>query len=144
MPYVRVWVHYVWSTKDRAPVMNSELRNELFGHVEENAHKKGIYLDCINGVADHVHAVVSLGCDQTISKIAQLLKGESSHWINDEKLSGKKFEWQDEYFAVSVSESMIDKVREYVRNQEAHHRTKTFQEEYEEFIKQYGFPRQDR
>ena len=85
-----------------------------------------------------MHAVVSLGCDQTISKIAQLLKGESSHWINDEKLSGKKFEWQDEYFAVSVSESMIDKVREYVRNQEAHHRTKTFQEEYRELLRKYN------
>src|ERR1051325_3185496 len=137
MPYIRVWIHYVWSTKDRAPIINTDLRPKLFSHVEENAHKKGIYLDCINGVEDHVHAVVSLGGDQTISKIAQLLKGESSHWINDNKLIRTKFEWQDEYFAVSVSESMIEKVREYIRNQEAHHRTRTFQEEYEELIKLY-------
>jgi REP element-mobilizing transposase RayT len=69
----------------------------------------------------------------------QLIKGESSFWINKNELTKEKFEWQDEYFAVSVSESMIDKVREYIKKQEEHHSTKTFQEEYDEFISKYGF-----
>jgi putative transposase len=69
----------------------------------------------------------------------QLIKGESSFWINKEGLTQQKFEWQDEYFAVSVSESMIDKVREYIKNQEEHHKHKTFQQEYDEFISKYGF-----
>jgi REP element-mobilizing transposase RayT len=68
-----------------------------------------------------------------------LIKGESSFWINKNKLTIEKFEWQDEYFAVSVSESMLDKVRDYIKNQEEHHRKKTFQEEYDEFISKYGF-----
>ena len=77
----------------------------------------------------------------------QLIKGESSFWINKENILGElspnlslgKFEWQDEYFAVSVSESMIETVRNYIRNQEEHHSKKTFQNEYEEFIVKYGF-----
>ena len=80
-----------------------------------------------------------MGSDQTISKVAQLLKGESSNWVNKNNLIPGHFEWQDEYIAVSVSESMINKVRDYIKNQEEHHRKKSFAEEYDEFIKKYGF-----
>ena len=79
------------------------------------------------------------GIDQTTGKIMQLLKGESSYWINKNTLCKQKFEWQDEYFAVSVFDSMIDKVREYIKNQEDHHTRKTFQQEYDQFIEKYGF-----
>jgi len=139
MPYVRIWVHLIWSTKDRVPTLGVGLRQTVFSHIMENARKKDIYLDTINGVADHVHTLISLGSDQTIAKVAQLLKGESSHWVNQENLSKIKFEWQDEYIAISVSDSMIDTVRDYIRNQEEHHRKKTFAEEYDEFMKKYGF-----
>jgi len=70
--------------------------------------------------------LVSLGLDQTIQKVMQLIKGEASFWINKNKLSNEKFEWQDEYFAVSVSESMVDRVRDYIKNQEEHHSKKHF------------------
>lgn len=139
MPYVRVWIHLIWSTKDRAPLLTKELRNQVINHIKENASKKDIYFDTINGVSDHVHALVSLKADQTISKVTQLLKGESSYWVNKENLARGKFEWQDEYIAVSVSESMVDKVREYIKNQEEHHRKKTFAEEYQDFMEKYGF-----
>ena len=69
----------------------------------------------------------------------QLIKGESSFWINKNELTKNKFQWQDEYFAVSVSESIIDKVRDYIKNQETHHDKKTFEEEYDEFILKFGF-----
>ena len=68
-----------------------------------------------------------------------LLKGESSYWINKNKLIREKFEWQDEYFAVSVSESAVNKVRDYIKNQEEHHKKKSFQQEYNEFMRKYGF-----
>jgi putative transposase len=77
--------------------------------------------------------------EQTIAKVAQLIKGESSFWINKNKLCKENFEWQDDYFAVSVSESGVNSVREYIKNQEIHHGTKTFQQEYDEFIEKYGF-----
>ena len=69
----------------------------------------------------------------------QLIKGESSIWINKEGLITEHFGWQDEYFAVSVSESQVDAVRNYIRNQEKHHQKVTFQEEYDEFIRKCGF-----
>ena len=145
MPFIKVYIHFVWSTKNRVPYLDSkELRLKVWNHIRENAKEKGIFIDFVNGYSDHCHCLVSLGVDQTIQKIMQLIKGESSFWINknDELrpfLNGRKFEWQDEYFAVSVSESIIDKVRNYIKKQEEHHTTKSFQQEYEEFISKYGF-----
>jgi len=139
MPYVRIWVHLIWSTKERRPLLIESLRETVFTHMKENAAKKEIYLDSINGVADHVHTLISLKSDQTIAKVAQLLKGESSHWINSQTLCNSKFEWQDEYIAVSVSESNADNIRRYIRNQEEHHRVKSFGEEYDQFNKDYRF-----
>ena len=139
MPFVRIWIHLIWSTKNRQPHLPKELRSRVFTHIRENARDKGIHLDSINGHIDHVHTLVSLKSDQTIAKVAQLLKGESSNWVNRNELSKVKFEWQDEYIAVSVSESMVEKVREYIKNQETHHRRNGFGEEYQEFIKKYGF-----
>lgn len=75
----------------------------------------------------------------SISKHMQLIKGESSHWINENNLSKCHFEWAEEYFAVSVSESIAQKVRYYIKNQEEHHKIKTFDEEYKDFIKKFGF-----
>ncbi len=69
----------------------------------------------------------------------QLLKGESSFWINKNHLCKTRFEWQDEYFAVSVSESTLESVRKYIANQEVHHRTKSFDAEFEDFLKRAGF-----
>lgn len=69
----------------------------------------------------------------------QLIKGESSFWINKNKFTEPKFEWADEYFAVSVSESIVDKVRKYIDGQEEHHKKLTFAQEYYEFIKTYNF-----
>ena len=68
-----------------------------------------------------------------------IIKGESSYGINKNQLCKQKFEWQDEYFAISVSESMLDETREYIKNQEDHHKTKTFEQEYNLWIKKYGF-----
>ena len=140
MPFVKVYIHFVWSTKNRKQVLNTpELRQKLWQHIRENAIKKDIYVDFVNGHAEHCHCLVSLGLDQTISKQIQLLKGEAAFWFNKQRLTTEKLEWQDEYFAVSVSESQLDAVRNYIKNQEEHHKHKTFQQEYEEFIVKYGF-----
>jgi len=140
MPFVKIYVHCVWSTKNRFPFLNSiDLREKVWSHIKENALKKEIYIDLINGHTDHCHCLISLSTNQSIQKVIQLLKGESSYWINKNQLTTNKFEWQDEYFAVSVSESVVNKVRYYIKNQEEHHKKKTFQEEYDEFIVKFGF-----
>jgi REP element-mobilizing transposase RayT len=140
MAFIKVYIHFVWSTKNRDPFLDSfELRKELWRHIKENSTEKRIFIDTINGYEEHCHCLISLGMNQTISKVTQLLKGESSYWLNKHHLCKGKFEWQDEYFAVSVSESNLDKVREYIKNQESHHRSKTFQQQYNELIEKYGF-----
>ncbi len=100
---------------------------------------KDIFLEAIGGHSEHVHCLVSLGKDQCISKVSQLIKGESSFWINKSMLHQGKFAWQDDYFAVSVSESQVRNIVEYIKNQEIHHSKKTFAEEVDEFLKNYGF-----
>ena len=139
MAYVRIWVHAVWGTKEREPLLEKESRYKLFEHIRENAKEKEIYIDFINGYTDHVHVLISLGAEQTMAKVMQLIKGEASHWANKNNLLKYKLNWADEYYAVSVSESMVNKVRNYIKNQEIRHQTKTFAEECEEFMTKYGF-----
>lgn len=132
-------VHLVWGTKDREPVLADKKRKILFEHIRANAKEKKVYIDTLGGYTDHVHCLLSLGGDQTISKVAQLIKGESSFWANQENLILPKLIWAEDYFAASVSESAVQKVRDYINNQEEHHKKITFAEEYEKFLKGYGF-----
>jgi len=88
---------------------------------------------------EHVHSLISLGKDQSIAQVVQLIKGESSFWINQNHVLPNKFSWQDDYFAVSVSESHAESVVRYIKNQAEHHRIKSFSEEVDEFISKYGF-----
>jgi REP element-mobilizing transposase RayT len=122
------------------PLLNSpDLRKTVWQHLKENSIKKGIFVDTINGYQEHCHCLISLGGNQTMSNIMQLLKGESSFWINKNKLCRGKFEWQDEYFAVSVSNPNIETVRAYIRNQEQHHSHTSFKVEFDEVLKTFGF-----
>jgi len=139
MPFVKIWVHAVWTTNSRKKLLNKEIRPAIFKHIHQNALKKEILMDCVNGHIEHVHCLFRLKNDQTISNVMHLMKGESSFWVNKQKLIKYKFEWQDEYFAVSVSESQVSAVRSYIQNQETHHLKKTFQQEYDTFIEKYGF-----
>lgn len=140
MPFIKVYIHFVWSTKNRNPFLKTlEIREAMWQHIKQNATEKGIFIDFISGYTDHCHCLISLGSDQTISKIMQLIKGESANWFNKQQYIEEKFQWQEEYFAVSVSESIVDKVRNYIKNQEVHHSKKSFQEEYIELIEKFGF-----
>lgn len=90
MPFIKVYIHFIWSTKNREPFLDSpELRQKVWEHIKENAKGKGIYIDAINGFQDHCHCLISIGIDQTMSKIMQLIKGESSYWINKHNVSKK-------------------------------------------------------
>jgi REP element-mobilizing transposase RayT len=139
MSYVKIYVHTVWATKDRYPYLTKELKSKVIDHIRENAGIKYIHIDQINGYTEHLHVLISMNAEQTISNIINLLKGESSFWINKQNLTKSKFGWQDDYFAVSIGESQLEAVGQYIRNQEAHHKTKTFQQEYDEFMRNYKF-----
>jgi len=137
MPYINIHVHAVWTTYQRKPFLKQEIRNAIFQHIKDNAILKEIRINIINGYLEHVHCLISMNAGQCIADIMQLIKGESSFWINKEKLTGSRFSWQDEYWAVSVDESQIKRVREYILNQEVHHRKKSSNEEFNEFIEKY-------
>ena len=134
MSYVRIWIHAVWGTKARFFYFVGSVKNKVFDHIRENAKEKGIYLSEINGHYEHVHCLISLTAEQSMAKVMQLLKGESSYWINRKEIVAKEFEWADEYFAVSLSESQVERVRQYIRKQEVHHRKKSWGEEVDEFL----------
>lgn len=93
MPYIKIYLHVVFSTKNRHPYLNTpELRLKVWKHIFENAKNKGIYIDTINGHAEHCHILLSLGTEQSLSKIMHLIKGESSFWINESCFLLEKFE----------------------------------------------------
>lgn len=139
MSHTRILLHVIWATKHRNPSISKELKPILLNHIKDNSVKKGIFIEAMNCVEDHIHLLISLSADQAISKVVMLIKGESSFWVNRQKLTAVKFEWQDDYFAVSVSESIAEKVKNYIANQEEHHKKMTFIEEYNQFINAYKF-----
>ena len=141
MPWIKVWLHFVWCTKERFPYLQDGIRTRVFEHIRENAIKKKIHIDFLNGYLEHVHCLISLGSDQTLEKLMQLIKGESSFWINKNQLTKKKFEWQDEYFVASVSESNVASVRRYIARQEEHHSKIPFDKEFDEMLLRAGFQR---
>jgi putative transposase len=119
--------------------MPKNAREKIRQHIIDNCRMKDIFLKEINGFEEHLHCLISLGSEQSISKVSQLIKGESSYWINKNNICQGKFFWQDDYFAVSVSESQVSVLIKYIKNQEKHHVKKSFSEEVDEFIKKYGF-----
>ena len=135
MSFVNIWTHVVWSTKYRLPYLIKDIRTKLIYHIIENADIKGYHINFINGYNDHLHLLISINPTQTISEIVHQIKGESSRWINEKKLTDMKFEWQSEYYAVSVSAKEVDELRKYIKYQEEHHKNISFDDEIIELIK---------
>jgi putative transposase len=92
MPYCKIMIHAIWSTKNRTNLIGKELKPVLLQHIKENSFKKNIHIDTLNCVEDHIHLLISLGADQTIAKTLGLIKGESSNWVNKQNFSSSKFE----------------------------------------------------
>lgn len=139
MSYIKIWIHAVWGTKNRMPLLKQPVLEKVCTHINSNAKEKGIYIDRINGYDEHLHVLMLLKAENSISKQMQLLKGESAHWINKTSLTKTQFEWADKYFAASVSNDKIDIVRTYIDNQQTHHLKQTFTEEYKSFLSSQGY-----
>jgi putative transposase len=102
------------------------------------ALEKGIYMKINYVNPEHVHALIDLPTSKSIEEVVKLIKGSSSHWINENRLLRGRFAWGRGYGAFSVSHSHANRVASYIANQEDHHRKKTFSQEFEIFIKKYG------
>lgn len=141
MSSIKVLVHYVWTTKNRIPYLKDPIRDSIIAHICMNARQKGIYIDHINGSLEHLHALVALGSQQTIAEIMQKVKGESSFWINKNRMTPLKFEWQDDYYAVSIGMSQLDTLRKYIRNQVSHHAKVSLEGEITKLVEEYKLER---
>jgi putative transposase len=141
--YSRCWIHLIWGTLNREKLLNKEAAARVSRYLSEYAETKGIYMK-INFVnADHVHVLADLPTGISIEDVVQVLKGSSSHWINANNLLTGKFAWGRGYGAFSVSESNVSQVAAYIAGQEEHHRTRTFAEEFHEFIDRHGLQWKD-
>ncbi|WP_295672481.1 IS200/IS605 family transposase [uncultured Mucilaginibacter sp.] len=131
--YSSIWVHLIWSTKNREPILTPVLKAEVYSVINDIANDYEIYLDCINGIEDHVHLLVRLRTDQSVADIVKTIKGNS--WEHFKEDPEKYVTWQDGFAAFSVSPDQVKKVRSYIYNQEKHHKSKSFSDELKE-IKQ--------
>jgi putative transposase len=129
--------HIVFSTKNREPSLDRVILERLWPYLGGIARDNGMKAREIGGVADHVHLLLSVPASMALSKAVQLIKGGSSHWLKETFPQLKTFSWQDGYGAFTVSRSQVDIVRHYIQNQEEHHRTKTFEDEYRTFLKKH-------
>ncbi|MDX6497027.1 MAG: REP-associated tyrosine transposase [Blastocatellia bacterium] len=136
--YVSNLVHYVFSTKERFPFIDQELESPLWPYIGGIARMNGMKALAVGGTTDHVHTLLSLPATLSVAKAIQLIKGGSSKWIHDQFPRYRKFQWQDGYGAFSVSASQIKSVIRYIGNQKVHHRKKTFEEEFLEFLDRYS------
>jgi putative transposase len=136
--YSRVWLHLVWATLERRPLLQQAASVKLSAHLHDYAREKSIYMK-INFVnADHVHALIDLPTHLSIEQLMQLLTGRASLWVNEPKLVPGKFGWGRGYGVFSVSQSAVSDVSAYIAEQEEHHRHKTFAEELKLFVERYG------
>src|ERR1700730_4149258 len=136
--YSRCWLHLIWGTLNREKLLHKEGAVRLSRYLSEYAETNGIYMKINYVNADHVHALVDLPTGQSVEKVIQLIKGNSSHWINANNVIAGKFAWGRGYGAFSVSESSIGQVAAYIAVQEHHHRMRPLAEEFKEFVDRHG------
>jgi REP element-mobilizing transposase RayT len=136
--YSRCWLHLVWATLERKPLLTKATAAKLSSYLTGYAKEKCIYMRINYVNSDHVHALIDLPVTRPIEEVLQLFKGSSSHWVNENNLVAGKFGWQRGYGAFSVSHSNIEEVGDYIANQEEHHRHRTFGEELKLFVDRYG------
>lgn len=131
-------VHLVFSTKDRAPVLDEKVRPALHAYLATVARNADCECFRVGGVADHVHLAIRLSRTITVAKLVEELKTSSSKWLKTQSPSMAGFSWQRGYGAFSVGPADLDALRQYIDTQEEHHQSRTFQQEYRAFLTKYG------
>ncbi|MFN0036984.1 MAG: IS200/IS605 family transposase [Saprospiraceae bacterium] len=134
----KVWIHGVFSVKYRRPLINKNIRSQVYEMLRANLRRVGCHPELVGGIEDHVHVLFLLNRDTSISKAFQQMKGATSREINHLKLTSEHFNWQIGYAAFSVSESKIPIIERYIENQEEHHRKQDFQKELRYLIEGHG------
>jgi REP element-mobilizing transposase RayT len=137
MSYVSNHVHIVFSTTNRLRLISQEMQQKLWAYIAGIAKNHAMHAVAVGGIEDHVHVLVNLGATHSIAKPVQVLKANSSRWMNHRP--GVRFQWQEKYFACSVSRSQVSTVRRYIANQREHHHKMDAAQEFELLLKRHGF-----
>ena len=134
----RNWLHVIFSTKERYPFIKANVEQMIYQHIQEQLVEFGCFVRIINGMPDHVHLLYLQNPKMALVDTIKQVKGNTGHWINEQNLTTEKFAWQTGYAAYSVSESQLERVLQYIKGQKEHHKKRTFQQEYDEFIVAHG------
>lgn len=141
--FTKLWIHAIWATKNRQELIDFSIEKKLYDFIHEELIHLGCPVRILNGMPDHVHVLFLQNPQKTISDLIKQIKGSSSHFINREELILEKFAWQTGFAAFSVSESQLDVVYHYIKNQKKHHLKKNGQDEFDEFVKLHGLGEND-
>ena len=133
----RLHVHLVFSTKNREPIITDSVRGSLHAYMATVLQNLNCHPVLINSVEDHIHLLFELARTVSVSQAVEDVKKSSSKWIKEQGPEFRTFAWQSGYGVIAVSESNVDAVREYIANQREHHRKKTFQDEYRQFLERH-------
>jgi putative transposase len=137
MSYVSNHVHVVFSTTNRMKLIWEDFQQPLWAYMAGIATNHGMHAIAIGGIEEHVHALINLGPTLGIAKAVQMLKANSSRWMNEHP--GMRFEWQEGYFGCSVSRSQVTTVARYIARQREHHRKMNSEQEFALLLKNHGF-----
>ncbi|MCB9309034.1 MAG: IS200/IS605 family transposase [Lewinellaceae bacterium] len=136
--YNKIWIHAIWSTKGRLPLLHPSIENKVYQFISEQLREQGCPVRIVNGMPDYIHCLFLLNPKKSMADIIKQIKGSSSHFINQSNLISEKFGWQNGYAAFSVSQSVFERVFHYINNQKQHHSKTSFIQEYDDFIKLNG------
>ena len=139
MAHVVLYYHIVWRTKKSVCSITEDYEKDLYGYIFGYCKNKGCKLIRINGMPDHIHLLVSIRPDISVSQFVQVLKTESSKWLKTESKKFPSFAgWGNGYAAFTYSEADVPTVKQYIINQKTHHKTTSFRNEYEKMLYDWG------
>jgi putative transposase len=142
--YHQVYIQTVFAVKFREAIIDKTWKPELLSVIGNLIKENDCKSFIVNGVEDHIHCLIGLRPRVSISELMQSVKAKSSKWINEQKLTPERFEWQEGYGVFSYSHSHINSVYKYIENQEEHHKKRTFKEEYLDFLEKFEVPFDER
>ncbi len=142
--YTQLYFHIVFAVKGRDNLITSKFKIDLYKYITGIISKKDQKLMIINGMPNHIHLLIGTKPNCNLSDLIRDIKANSSKWINENKFVLGKFEWQTGFGAFTISQSGINKVIKYIKDQEEHHKIKSFKEEYIDFLKGYKIDFEDK
>src|SRR5689334_9574352 len=141
--YTKLWIHVIFSTKDREQLISPSLEPRLFQMIRDHLFELDSPPRIINGMPDHIHILFLQSPTKSLAEIVKNIKGISSHWVNQHNLTHQKFSWQAGYAAFAVSESQLSKAYDYIASQKEHHLLLDFMTEYNHIIELHGLQMDD-